>query len=200
MVQKKITIFGYLIIIIIFAVLLNKYDMYEKYLSMHSVPAGAILQHILKNEQISQKEIAEKSDIYSQRINDLIKGRRKFTPELSNRLEKALEIPTLCFFYKIQTNNDIYSYQDEQERKITPDLSKLHKALFWETYSLEDINWVKNANWVIQRAFEYGNQTEIEEIIRFYGKNKITETLNAIPKTATWKINERNTNREKFNI
>jgi len=174
--------------------------MYEKYLSMHSVPAGAILEHILKNKHLSQKEIAEKSAIYPQRINDLIKGKRKFTPELSNRLEKALNIPTLGYFYKIQTNHDIYSYEDEQERKITPDLSKLHKAVFWETYSLDNINWIKNANWVIQRVFEYGNQQEIEEIIYFYGRKKITEILNAIPVTDTWKLNERNKNREKFKI
>jgi plasmid maintenance system antidote protein VapI len=174
--------------------------MYDKYLSMSGVPAGAILQHILKRAHLSQKEIAEKSDIYPQRINDLIKGKRKFTPELSCRLENALEIPTLGFFCKIQTNHDVYNYQDEQERKSTPNLSKLHKALFWEIYSLQDINWIKHANWVIQRVFEYGNNIEIEEIIKFYGRKKVTEFLNKIPQTDTWKLNERNSNREKFNI
>ncbi|MCL2290211.1 MAG: helix-turn-helix domain-containing protein [Bacteroidetes bacterium] len=173
--------------------------MYEKYLSMHSVPAGAILEHILKNKHLSQKEIAESSAIYPQRINDLIKGKRKFTPELSNRLEKALGISTLGYFYKIQTNHDIYNYQDEQERKITPDLSKLHKTLFWDT-DIEKMNWVRSANYVIQRAFEYGNKMEIEEIIRFYGLKEVTKALNAIPKTDTWKLNERNKNREKFKI
>jgi plasmid maintenance system antidote protein VapI len=174
--------------------------MYEKYLSMPAVPAGAILKHILKKENISQKEIAEKSAIYPQRINDLIKGKRKFTPELSSRLEKSLGISILGFFCKIQTNHDIYCYQDEQERKITPDLSKLHKALFWETYSLDKINWIKHIRWVIQRVFEYGGQQEIEEIIHFYGHEKITETLNAIPVTDTWKLNDRNRNRKRFRI
>ncbi|MDR2971069.1 MAG: helix-turn-helix transcriptional regulator [Bacteroidales bacterium] len=173
--------------------------MYEKYLSMSAVPAGAILKHILKKENLSQKEIAEKSAIYPQRINDLIKGKRKFTPELSSRLEKALDIPILGFFCKIQTNYDIYCYQDEQERKITPDLSKLHKALFWDTL-IEKINWIRSANYVVQRAFEYGNKMEIEEIIKFYGYKKVAEALNAIPVTDTWKLNDRNRNRELFRV
>ena len=174
--------------------------MYEQYLSMPAVPAGAILKQILQKEHLSQKEIAKKSAIYPQRINDLINGKRKFTPESSSRLEKALGISTLGYFYRIQANHDIYCYQDEQERKYTPDLSKLHKALFWETSSLEKINWLKNADWVIQRAFEYGNQQEIEEIIRFYGREKITEVLNTIPATDTWKLNDRSKNRQLFGI
>ena len=174
--------------------------MYEQYLSMPAVPAGAILKRILQKERLSQKEIAKRSTIYPQRINDLINGKRKFTPESSFRLEKALGLSTFGYFYRIQTNHDIYCYQDEQERKQTPDLSKINKALFWETSSFEKINWLKNANWVIQRSFEYGNQQEIEEIIRFYGREKVIEILNAIPLTDTWKLNDRNKNRQLFGI
>jgi plasmid maintenance system antidote protein VapI len=173
--------------------------MYDKYLSMPAVPAGAILKHILKKEQLSQKEIAFKSDIYPQRINDLIKGKRKFTPEISNRLEKSLGITFLGFFCKIQTNHDVFYFHDKEERKITPNLKQLNKSLFWETNSF-DINWIKQANWVIQRAFEYGNHQEIGEIIRFYGCEKVSEILNAIPATDTWNLNERNKNREFFGI
>ena len=174
--------------------------MYEQYLSIPTVPAGAILKRILQKEHISQKEIAKKSAIYPQRINDLINGKRKFTPESSSRLEQALGISTFGYFYRIQANHDIYLYQDEQERRYTPDLSKLRKALFWETNTLDKINWIKNANWVIQRSFEYGNQQEIEEIIRYYGKEKVVGILNAIPATDTWKLNERNKNRQLFNV
>jgi len=173
--------------------------MYEKYLSMPAVPAGAILKHILKRAQLSQKEIAEKSTIYPQRINDLIQGKRKFTPELSCRLEQALGISSLGFFCIIQTNHEVFSYQDEQERKITPDLSKLHKALFWDTV-IERMNWIRSANYIIRRVFEYGNKMEIEEIIRFYGIKKVKEALNSIPAKDTWKLKERNINREKFRI
>jgi addiction module HigA family antidote len=166
---------------------------------MPMVSAGTILKHILKEKQLSQKEIAKKSDIYPQRINDLIKGKRKFTPELSNRLEQALEIDSLGYFYKIQTNYDIYNYQDEQERKITPDLLKFSKSVLWGT-DIGQINWIRSASQIIKRIFEYGNEVEIEEIVKFYGCEKVTEVLNAISKTDTRKLNERNKNREKFEI
>ena len=151
--------------------------MYEQYLSMPAVPAGALLKRILQKEHLSQKEIAKKSEIYPQRINDLVNGKRKFTPELSFRIAHALGFSSPGYFYQIQTNHDIYRYQDEQERKQTPDLSKLHRALFWEINSLDRINWLKRANWVIQRTFEYGNKHEIEEILHFYGREKASTIL-----------------------
>ena len=174
--------------------------MYEQYLSMPAVPAGAILKRILQKENISQKEIANKSAIYPQRINDLINGKRKFTPEYSSRLEQALGISSLGYFYRIQTNHDIYLYQDAQERKYTPDLSKLHKAYFWETYSFDKINWIRNAKNIIQRIFEYGDKTAIEEIIKFYGREKVSDMLNAIPATDKWKLKDRNKNRQLFGL
>jgi predicted XRE-type DNA-binding protein len=44
--------------------------MYEQYLSIPAVPAGAILKRILQKEHLSQKDVAEKSAIYQQRISD----------------------------------------------------------------------------------------------------------------------------------
>jgi len=174
--------------------------MYEQYLSMPAVPAGAILKRILGKEGISQKKIAEKTSIYPQRINDLIQGKRRFTPEMSCRLENALGLNEAGFFYKIQANNELYLFIDGQERKEKPNLNRLRKAIFWEATSWDDVNWNKHATWIIQRAFEYGNKEDIEEIIRFYGREKVAETLNAIPETDVWKIRDRNENRKVFNI
>ena len=50
---------------------------YEKYLSMEDVPAGKILDVILKKRNISQKKLAHMSNEYPQRICDYIKGDRK---------------------------------------------------------------------------------------------------------------------------
>jgi hypothetical protein len=73
-----------------------------------------------------------------------------------------------------------------------PDLTKLKKALFWDT-DINQINWRKNVKWVVQRVFEYGNATEIEEIIRFYGEKKVKEMLDPI--TEKWKEESRNKNK-----
>jgi len=174
--------------------------MYEQYLSMPSVPAGAILKRILKKANISQRDIAAKTSLYPQRINDLICGKRRFTLESSFRLEQALGLTHRGYFYIIQSNNAVYTYIEEQERKNTPDLTKIRKVLFWEAPSLEAINWKRQSSWIIQRAFEYGNHDEIKEIIRYYGCDKIVETLNKIPNTDTWKLPQRTRNRKLFGI
>ncbi|MDR0546382.1 MAG: helix-turn-helix transcriptional regulator [Dysgonamonadaceae bacterium] len=155
------------------------------------------MKHILKKENISQKEIALRSDILPQRINDLISGKRKFTPETSIKLEKALGINELGMFCKIQTNFEVYNYQNEQELKITPDLSKIHKALFWDVV-FESINWIRDYKWIIQRTFEYGGKEEMREIMRFYGRDKVKSVLNSI--TETWWRKRREAKRKKMKV
>ena len=173
--------------------------MYEQYLSMSAVPAGVILRRILQKEHLSQKELAKKLTVYPQRISDLINGKRKFTPESSFRLEKALGISTLGYFCQIQKNHDIYCYNGNEERKYTPDLSKINKALFWDS-KIEKINWIRSAYHIVKRTFEYGNEIEITEIIKFYGREKTAAILDSIPVTDAWKSNDRKKNRQIFGI
>ncbi|MDR2839778.1 MAG: helix-turn-helix domain-containing protein [Paludibacter sp.] len=171
--------------------------MYEQYLNLRSVPAGAILKKILQKENISQKEIAQKAAIYPQRINDLIAGKRKFTPEMSVNLAKALGITDIGYFYKIQANHEVYNYEEEQERKITPDLTIFKKSLFWDT-DIRKINWLKSPKWIIQRVYEYGNEMEIKAINNFYGYQKVHDLLNQIDEK--WNERNRNANRLKFAV
>jgi plasmid maintenance system antidote protein VapI len=166
--------------------------MYEQYLSTSNIPAGAVLKRILHKEGIGQKEVALKASLFPQRINDLITGKRKFTPEMSVLIEKALGLSVMGYFYKIQANYEINRYKEEQEKKDTPNLEKLSEMLFWDT-DMHNINWIKNANWVIQRTFEYGQPEEIKEIIRYYGKEKVAKVLDAIDDT--WKEKDRNKNK-----
>lgn len=167
---------------------------YEKYLMMSDVPAGKILEVILSRKNISQKELADMSNEYPQRIHDYIKGQRKFNIKASLSIERALNINIEGFFMKIQTNHDIYNYVMAQERAIHPDLTKISKGLFWDT-KIEMINWVRNKEWVIQRALEYGNETEIKEIIRFYGTDTIKQIYPNIK--SEWNSDKRNQNFKK---
>lgn len=170
-------------------------SMYEKYLSMHEVPAGKVLEVLLKKKNMSQKTLASLSNEYPSRISAYIKGQRKFTIKASIALEKVLGIDIDGFFILIQTNHEIYNYITEQERKNHPDLTKLSKGLFWDT-RIEKINWIRNKEWVVQRTFEYGNEQEIEEIIRFYGKETVRQLLSQIK--STWKSVARQNNYQKY--
>ena len=137
------------------------------YLNLPSVPAGAILYRIVQQKHISQIALAQKTKMIPQRINDLIMGRRRFTPQISFMLEQALGITSQGFFYKIQANFDIYQAQLAVSQH-KPNLSLLSQTTFWEI-DLSKIEWMKCQDWAIHRVLEYGTKEEIEELYRFYG-------------------------------
>lgn len=49
---------------------------------------------------------------------------------------------------------------------------------------------------MIQRVFEYGDRQEIEEIIRFYGKETVKSVLSAIK--SDWRKDNRDKNIKKY--
>jgi hypothetical protein len=48
--------------------------------------------------------------------------------------------------------------------------------LFWDT-NFDKIDWIAKKTAVIKRVFERGNEEEIQEIIRFYGKGIVEKTI-----------------------
>lgn len=153
--------------------------MYENYLTYHHIPCGAVLDRIRAKEHLTQRELASRSEIPYQRINDFIANRRKISPENSLKLEKALGIDYQCFFYRIQTNHEIFLVTRHLSEPSQPNKSKYRKVLFWDT-DFDTLDWQRNSEWIIQRVFEYGNKTEIDETIRYYGKSKIAKVLRSI--------------------
>ena len=169
--------------------------MYEQYLKYHHIPCGAILDRIMAKEHLSQRELALRSEIPYQRINDFIANRRRISPENSLKLERVLGIEYQCFFYQIQTNHEIFLATMRFSEKLQPDMSKYRKTLFWDTDS-STLDWQRNSEWIIRRVFEYGNQSEIEETIRFYGRTKIVNVLQDI--RDSWNSDNRKSNLKKY--
>lgn len=183
-----------MVIFCIFAAL-KSIIMYEDYLNYHHIPCGAVIDRIRTKEHLTQRELAERSGILFQRINDFIADRRKISPEHSLRLEDALGIERKGFFYQIQTNHEIFLAIKRMTEQQSPDLSKFRKALFWDT-DFESIDWRGNSAWIIQRVFEYGNEGEIKETIHFYGKKAIENILSTLPNS--WNAGNRNYNIKKY--
>ena len=100
-----------------------------------------------------------------------------------------------CFFYQIQTNYEIFVATSHLSEQSQPDKSKYRKALFWDT-DFDTLDWQRNSEWIIQRVFEYGNESEIKETILFYGKKRIADVLDAIKDT--WNKENRENNTKKY--
>lgn len=143
----------------------------EKYKGIHP---GIILEREFKKRALHQRPFALSIGEHPQTLNAITKGKRKLNTPLALKIEEklGLEEGTLAL---MQTYFDI----NEEKSKIkqtTPNLSILRKSLFWDTDSTK-IDWTKQYRAVIQRVFERGNKIEREEIIRFYGKEKIKKAL-----------------------
>ena len=60
--------------------------------------------------------------------------------------------------------------------KPKTDRPAVNKALFWE-FKYDEINWIASYRTIIGRILEQGLKWEWEEMIRFYGKEKVVETI-----------------------
>lgn len=143
----------------------------EKYKGIHP---GIILERLLAKKEISQRSFALSINEHPQTINAITKGRRSLNTALALKIEAALDIEEGSLAL-LQTYFDI----NEEKRKLkqnTPNLLILRKSLFWDT-EIQNIDWSKQYSAVIERIFERGNESEKDEIIRFYGAEKVNRTL-----------------------
>jgi hypothetical protein len=53
---------------------------------------------------------------------------------------------------------------------------KLDRRIFWDV-DYSNIDFEKNANWVIVRVFERGDVEDIRAVRRYYGEDKVKEAL-----------------------
>jgi len=142
----------------------------EKYKGIHP---GLILERELKKRNLKQAPFALSLKVYPQTLNAITKGKRAITPELSLKIDQALGLEEgtmhiLQAYYEIQ--------KARLENSKRPDLSILRKALFWDA-DIAKIDWEQQYKSVIKRVFERGNLQEKEEIISFYGKEKVKEIV-----------------------
>lgn len=136
---------------------------------------GIILERELRERNIPKRRIALSIGEYPQLLGDITKGKRRINPSLSIRLGDALGID-VCFFSVLQAYYDIEQQKKKQTQNVHPNLKLLRPVLFWDT-EFNSINWEKSKTSVIRRLFERGNDKEIMEIIRFYGKKEAQTIL-----------------------
>lgn len=144
---------------------------FEKYKGIHP---GIVLDRELKKRSIKQRPFALSLGEHPQTFNAITKGKRGISTALALKIERqlGLEEGTLVI---LQAYYDIQKIK-EKEFKSTPDLNILSKALFWDT-DIQHIDWERQYKAVIQRVFERGNENDKNEIIRFYGAEKISQAL-----------------------
>ena len=136
---------------------------------------GFIIDRELKKRHLRKKNFALSVDEFPQTLGTITKGKRNMNTALALKIEKSLGLEE-GFLMILQVYYDIEQEKAKQQLD-TPDLSKLRTVLFWDT-KMDKINWIKQKKTIIKRVFERGNDTEKQEITRFYGENVVREILN----------------------
>jgi addiction module HigA family antidote len=142
----------------------------EKYKGIHP---GLILERELKKRNLKKGPFALSLEVYPQTLNEITKGRRALTPEQSLKIDRALSLEEGTMFL-LQAHYEIERARLKLSAVNQPDLGELGKALFWDT-DFKKIDWEKKYKAVIRRVFERGGDKEKEEMLRFYGRDKIKE-------------------------
>lgn len=149
--------------------------MYERFQKYRGIHPGAVIDRELKKRNLSQRSFAISLPEHPQSFNAIIKGKRKLNIRLALKIEHALglEEGTLLM---LQMFYDINEEKRKEASGYHPDFSILRMNLFWDA-DIHSIDWDKHAKAVIKRVFERGNTSEKEEIIRFYGLEKVKAVI-----------------------
>lgn len=142
-------------------------ERYEKYKGIHP---GVIIERELKKRSLRQRPFALSIEEHPQTFNAITKGKRNMNTALALKIEEKLDMEEGTMMI-LQVYYDIKKEKQKQQT-AQPNLSILRKSLFWDT-DITDIDWKKQADTVIRRVFERGNEEEKKEVIRFYGRPKI---------------------------
>ena len=151
--------------------------MLPKIKKIKGIHPGAILRRELKTQGLKGSELARSIDEHKQTISAILNKRRDINPKLSIKLSKLFNVDE-DYFMILQASYDV-KIAIASEIKITPNINNIRKVIFWDT-DINKIDWDKNSKSVIKRILERGNQKEINEIISFYGRKKISAEVTKI--------------------
>lgn len=138
---------------------------------IRGIHPGAVLRRELKNSGIKKKELAVRIDEYPQTISAIITERRGINPMLSVKLGNFFNVDA-TYFMLLQAYYDVEIAIRNRNQTNKPDLNKIREILFWDT-DISKIDWQKQAPYVLLRVLERGNESEFNELIRFYGHAKM---------------------------
>jgi plasmid maintenance system antidote protein VapI len=142
---------------------------------LRGVHPGIVLERELKKRGLPKGAFALSINAFPQTLGDITKGKRNMNTPLSLRIEQALGLEE-GYLMTLQVFYDIKQEKIKQSMGYHPDLSKLRPVLFWDT-RMEKIDWLRQKRAVIERVFTRGNESEKNEITRFYGEKTIDQVL-----------------------
>ena len=156
---------------------MTKETMFPKIAKIKGIHPGLILHREIKRNNIKSTQLATSIGEHKQTISAIIHQKRGINPALSIKLGDFFDIEE-DYFMMLQAGYEVKSKLTANSKR-TPNLNHFRKVLFWDT-SFDQIDWNKNKRAIIKRVLERGNDKEINEIIKFYGKRTVSRIVKSI--------------------
>ena len=147
--------------------------------TLKGIHPGLVLERKLKELHLKKGPFALSINEYPQTLTAITKGKRDMSLPLSMKIDEALGLEE-GYFMLLQLYHDIRQ-EKLKSNMPKPDLAKFRKVLFWDT-DISKIDWQRQYKAVIRRVFERGNEREKAEISRFYGRDRIKNSLAKSPR------------------
>jgi len=126
----------------------------------YAIPPGETLREVMKSLGMSQKELAERTDLTVQSLNRIFKGKQPITYETANRLELATGVPAAMW------NNMEAQYREQ--------LARIHERERLQ----DDLDWLREipvAELVKRGVLPRLKDTvgQLREVFKFYGVSSV---------------------------
>lgn len=150
--------------------------MNEQFESFKGIHPGSVVNYLLGKRDIDERQFAKSLAVNFKDFGALLKSKRRITIPLSLKIESALE-PEQGSLMTLQVHFDIHMYRLKNQR---PGLN-IPKGLFWDS-DMSKMHWEDRYQFVITRVYERGDQSERDEVDRYYGLEKVNEVLGDKPR------------------
>ena len=137
---------------------------------LKGIRPGEVIGWELQKRNLSQRAFAAAIDDHKQTLNAVITGRRKLTVEMALKIEKALGYEE-GFLLTLQAYYEIAEYKNRKASESVSGVPAIRRMLFWDT-DFDKIDWGRYKSTVIERVMERGDESEKQEIARFYGMDR----------------------------
>lgn len=140
--------------------MINRFETYK------GIPVGSIIKRDLKKRGFSQKMLSKSILIPYATLNKILNNHRQLNGYYAEKIESFLDYePTLL----IRLQNYIIKKNNSYKQIATyGEIPEIRKCVFWDV-DINSLDWLKNKDFIIERAKRYANKREIEAISKFYG-------------------------------
>ena len=130
------------------------------------IAPGKIIAHCLKERDLSQKELAERTHCHAQTISAIVTGNRDIPQDLSFRLDKEFGFED-GFFMLVQAYYKIRIHTLKAQSIPHRVIPSIRRIVFWDI-DMDSLDWQANKAFIIQRVLERGNENEIQQVKAYY--------------------------------